>query len=173
MAFDVEPTLLRNAAAGDRAAFQAMAEGLTDEISNLSWRMTFNRADAEDLAQEFFMMLYRNLRRYDDKLPFAPWARRVFTNLALNFRRRLRPQRALPEQAADPKAEPPGDETEIVEAALKTLPQEYRLVVAYKYYQDLQVEEIARLLHVPEGTVKTWLFRAREALRAKLEKAFA
>lgn len=173
MAFQIDRALIRKAASGDREAFRSLAEALKDEVYNLSWRMTFSREDAEDLSQEVFITLFRNLGRYDSELPFAPWFRRVFTNVALNYRRRLRPVKMLPEDAADPRPTDPGnDDAEIVEAALKTLPNEYRLVVTFKYFQGLEVDEIARTLKVPEGTVKTWLFRAREALKQKLEKIF-
>ena len=174
MAFDVDRALVLKAASGDREAFRQLAEQLKDEVFNLSWRMTFNREDAEDLSQETFITLFRNFHRYDTSLPFAPWFRRVFTNVALNYRRRLKPSRMLPEDAPDPKeTEPANDDAQIVEAALKTLPNEYRLVVTFKYYQELGVDEIARLMKVPVGTVKVWLFRAREALKQKLERIFA
>jgi RNA polymerase sigma-70 factor (ECF subfamily) len=135
--------------------------------------MTFNREDAEDLSQEVLVTLYRNLPRYDSERPFSPWFRRVFTNVALNYRRKLRPVKMLPDDAADPRPQDPAnDDAEIVEAALKELPPEYRLVVTFKYFQGLEVDEIASTMKVPEGTVKTWLFRARDALKAKLEKVF-
>jgi RNA polymerase sigma-70 factor (ECF subfamily) len=173
MAFDVDRALLLKAAAGDPEAFRCVAETLKDELFNLAWRMTYSRQDAEDLSQEAFITLFRNLHRYDANLPFAPWFRRVFTNVALNYRRRLRPVKTLPEDAADPRPAPgPSDDAEIVEGALKTLPPEYRLVVTFKYFQGLEVEEIARTMKVPEGTVKTWLFRARDLLKQKLERIF-
>ncbi len=173
MGFDVDLALVRRAASGDREAFRGVAESLKDEVYNLAYRMTFNREDAEDLAQEVLITLYRNFHRYDTELPFSPWFRRVLTNVALNYKRKLRPSKMLPDDAADPRGSHPGnDDAEIVEAALKTLPNEYRLVVTFKYFQGLEVDEIARTLKVPEGTVKTWLFRAREALKQKLEKVF-
>lgn len=169
----MDAALVRRAAGGDQEAFRSLAQSLQDEVYNLAYRMVFNREDAEDLSQEVFITLFRNLHRYDAELPFAPWFRRVFTNVALNYRRRLRPSRMLPEDTVDPRGAAMGnDDAEIVEAALKTLPNEYRLVVTFKYFQGLEVDEIAETMKVPEGTVKTWLFRAREALKEKLERIF-
>lgn len=173
MAFEVDRALVRQAASGDPDAFRRLAESLQGEVYNLAWRMTFNREDAEDLSQEVLVTLFRNLPRYDPERPFAPWFRRVFTNVALNYRRKLRPVKMLPDDAADPKPnDPVNDDAEIVETAMKDLPAEYRLVVSFKYFQGLEVDEIARSMKVPVGTVKTWLFRAREVLKQKLEKIF-
>jgi RNA polymerase sigma-70 factor (ECF subfamily) len=120
------------------------------------------------------MTLYRNLRRYDPERPFAPWFRRVIMNTSINYRKRRKPQRTLPETLPAPEERDAlsSDEVEMVEASLKTLPAEYRLVVSMHYYQGLEVSDIARSMDVPVGTIKTWLFRARQELRSRLGKRF-
>lgn len=144
-----------------------VVDALKTQVTTVAYRMTGNRADADDLAQEIFVTLYRNFSKYDDSLPFAPWFRRLMTNAAINYRKKHfshRPQPLVEQGAEDPE---PRD-VEPIEKALASLPEEYRTAVTLKYYQGLEVDEIAEAMKVPVGTVKTWLFRAREALREKL-----
>lgn len=170
MGFDVAPQTVFAARAGDRQAFRCLVEALSKEVYNMAYRVTFNAADANDLSQEVFVTLYRHLVRYDPSRPFAPWFRRVVTNTAINFRKRRRPETPLPEAVADPHEFRglEAGEVEALEGALKRLPAEYRLAVGYHYYQGLELTEIADAMCVPVGTVKTWLFRARQELRAIL-----
>jgi RNA polymerase sigma-70 factor (ECF subfamily) len=175
MGFDVDPGTLAAARKGDRAAFGVLVEALSRDVYNMAYRVTFNAADAQDLSQEVFVTLYRHLGRYDPERPFAPWFRRVVANTAVNYRARRRPQRSLPETlpTRDPHPEALGpDDVERIEAALKRLPPEYRLVVGFRYRQGLEVGDIAAAMGVPVGTVKTWLFRAREELRSSLSNRF-
>lgn len=144
-----------------------LVDALKTQVATVAYRMTGNRADADDLAQEIFVTLYRNFSRYDDALPFAPWFRRLMTNVAINYRRKHlahRPQPLVERGVEDPE---PRD-AEPIEKALASLPEEYRTAITLKYYQGLEVGEIAEAMKVPVGTVKTWLFRARETLRDKL-----
>jgi len=175
MGFEADPGTLAAARGGDRQAFRALIDSLAKEVYNMAYRVTFNEADANDLSQEVFVTLFRNLGRYDPERPFAPWFRRVVTNTAINYRKRQRPQRVLPDSLASDEPAVEGltpDEVQHLENALKQLPAEYRLVVGYYYYQGLELVDIAAAMQVPVGTVKTWLFRAREALKERLEKRF-
>ena len=175
MGFEADPGTLAAARGGDRQAFRALVESLTKEVYNMAYRVTYNEADASDLSQEIFVTLYRNLGRYDPERPFAPWFRRVVTNTAINYRKRQRPHRALPDTLASDEPTVEGlsaEEMRVLEDALKQLPAEYRLAVGYYYYQGLEVVDIAAAMQVPVGTVKTWPFRAREALKERLGDRF-
>jgi len=176
-------TVLR-AASGDGAAFRLLVEGWRGRVYGFCWRMTGNRATAEDLAQEVFLHLFQVLRRWDPDRPFAPWMRRVMTNVVLNrLRGRRLPVTSLdlrPDGAPlppDPRAEDPLASADRREAlahlrvAMAGLPPTLRTVVALRYTEDLSVAEIADALELPENTVKTRLFRAREALRIVLTPA--
>lgn len=168
MAVEPDKELLRKAAAGDANAFRSLAESVQADVYNRAWRMTWNHEDALDLSQEILVKLHRNLRRYDLQRPFAPWFRKMCANTAMNYLRGRRPVRALPMEEAEPTAEDLSEDAELVAAAIRQLPEEYRMVVTMKYYDEMDVSEIASAMEVPEGTVKIWLFRAREILRKKL-----
>lgn len=170
----IDPGVLRAARDGDPEAFRTLVERLSAVVYNMAYRVTFNAAEAHDLSQEILLRLYRNLNKYDPERPFLPWFRRVMVNTALNYRRSRRPVHALPETRA---AEPPfeglsSEEVRLIRNALRKLPTEYRLVIHFHYYESLELRDIARLLRTPVGTVKTWLFRARAALRDRLAARF-
>jgi RNA polymerase sigma-70 factor (ECF subfamily) len=159
--------ILLRARSGDRSAFRAVVEACQKLAYNIAWRIVWNAADAEDAAQEVFLRLYRNFDRYDPEQPFLPWFRRLATNCVLNWREKRRPASELPEIAVRDSA--PADPSALLRKAIQELPQEYQACVTLKYLEDLGIAEIAQTLQVPSGTVKTWLFRAREALLQKLK----
>lgn len=159
-------TLLR-ARLGDREAFRTVVEATQKLAYNIAYRLTWNAADAEDAAQEIFLRLFRNFEQYDPAQPFLPWFRRLAVNCAINWKGRRRPSLPLPEVSVRDPA--PADPSARLQAALRELPPEYQACVTLKYLEDLSVQEIAQTLDVPPGTVKTWLFRAREILVEKLK----
>lgn len=178
-----EPEVVARAAAGDGPAFRALVEAWKGRVMAFCWRMARDGAAAEDLSQEVFLHLYQVLRRYDPSRPFAPWMRRVMTNVVLN-RLRGRPERTLPLDSedggprtpADPRSPDPAasaeraEEAALLRARLADLPDGWRAVVALRYSEGLSVAEIAAALDLPENTVKTRLFRARAALREAMER---
>ncbi|MHC4606884.1 MAG: RNA polymerase sigma factor [Planctomycetota bacterium] len=167
---EVPREALLSARRGDRAAFRTVAEVLARYTYNVAYRMTYGAADAEDLTQDIFLRLYQNLDKYDATLPFGPWYRALATRTALNWRRSRR-SRPVPienvEVAVHPEAT--GDLPEHLRNAVRDLPEDYRMVVTLRYLEDLGVDEIARAMGKPSGTIKTWLFRARDMLKDKLK----
>jgi RNA polymerase sigma-70 factor, ECF subfamily len=168
MTSDIPRDTLLRARLGDREAFRSVLEAVQKLADNIAWRLTWNASDAEDATQEVFLRLFRNFPQYDPAQPFLPWFRRLSTNCVLNWKEKRRPTSELPEQIAVHDAAPP-DSSERLHQAIRELPQEYQACVTLKYLEDLGVGEIARTLDVPVGTVKTWLFRAREQLVQKLK----
>ena len=178
------PEVVARATAGDGPAFRALVDAWRGRVAAFCWRMAGDGASAEDLAQEVFLHVYQVLRRYDPARPFAPWMRRVMTNVVLN-RLRSRPARprsldaaeeagALPSDARSPDpvlAATRAEEAAMLRAAVSRLPEGWRAVLALRYAEGLSVAEVADALDLPENTVKTRLFRAREALRAALAVA--
>jgi RNA polymerase sigma-70 factor, ECF subfamily len=159
-------TLLR-ARSGDREAFRLVVEAAQRLAYNVAYRITWNAADAEDATQEIFLRLFRNFAQYDPAQPFLPWFRRLATNCALNWKEKRRPTVELTDVAVRDAG--PKDGSERLRRAILELPPEYQSCVTLKYLEDLGVSEIAESLQVPAGTVKTWLFRAREMLVQKLK----
>jgi RNA polymerase sigma-70 factor (ECF subfamily) len=167
MAPDIPRETLLRARLGDREAFRAVLEATQKLAYNIAYRVTYNASDAEDAAQEIYLRLYRNFSRYDPEQPFLPWFRRLATNCVLNWKEKQRPASELPEVAVRDAG--PADPNARLHQAIKQLPTEYQACVTLKYLEDLSIREIAETLQVPEGTVKTWLFRAREILVQKLK----
>jgi RNA polymerase sigma-70 factor (ECF subfamily) len=168
---EIPPDLVRRARAGDSAAFRRLVDALAGLTYNIAWRMTGHAADAEDMSQEVFLRLHRHFARYDPSLPFLPWFRRLTTNACLNWCRTHqshRPAALGEDDPAAPEAAASSEPSDALRKAIETLPPEQRLVLARFYFEELGVTDIAAAMEVPTGTVKTWLFRARESLRARL-----
>jgi RNA polymerase sigma-70 factor (ECF subfamily) len=148
--------------AGDRD-FAAFYEASYERLVVQLFAVTANLQDAQDVVQEAFaraFVRWQRLRAYD--LP-AAWVRRVAFHLALQGLRRARRTLSLPGQPPRLAA----DQLELVDA-LGRLPLRYRQVLALHYLADLPVEEIARDLTLPVGTIKSRLARARQHLAAQL-----
>lgn len=177
--------LMQKAKKGDQAAFAELVDKYRDKIYAYLYRMVGNREDALDLAQETFLRIYSNLRNFKLGQPFKPWLYRIATNLAIDLLRKRRPKVALdaPLFADEPLRlelvdEGPGPEEQQEQAELAAylaqkvaeLPANYRSVILLRHGHDLSYQEISEILRVPVSTVKTRLFRAREALRLKLSE---
>ena len=167
----------------DDAAFAVLVTRYHRRVYGITYRMLGNVAEAEDLCQEIFLRLYQQLPRYDQGMPFTPWLRRLACNQVLNHLKK-RSLKITPleikignEQQPRPIAAGQKDPEQALMAkyqdkqlqqALLELPENYRLAFTLKYVEDLTAEEIGELLNIPRNTIKTWLVRAREALRGKL-----
>ena len=130
-----------------------------------------DRQEAQDVVQEAFcraLSRWRTVSRYDD--PVA-WVRRVAWNLALSKWRRTRTALTFlrKQRPAETHVDGPSPERVALLAALATLPAQQRRAVVLHYLADLSVAEVASREGVPDGTVKSWLHRARTALAAQLD----
>lgn len=169
---EIPPEIVRRARAGDASAFRRLVDALSGLTFNIAWRMTAHRADAEDMSQEVFLRLHRHFARYDPALPFLPWFRKLTTNACLNWCRTHQARRpsSLGEiDPAAPETAPPPESSDVLRLAVEALPADQRLVLARFYYEGLGVADIAESMDVPVGTIKTWLFRARETLKGRLQ----
>ena len=170
-----EDMLVRRAAGGETPAFAELLRRHQGKVRGLLLRLCCDRTLADDLAQEVFLRAYRGLWGFEGRSSFGTWLYRISYNAYLNHSTRVRKWSSLPtaydaETAApdDALSPPRADLRRDLEAAVATLPQRYRGVVVLYYLQDLSYPEIAEILDVPLGTVKTHLHRAKRLLRAKL-----
>lgn len=174
--------VLEKARDGDPGAFDSLVGTYYRLVFNFAWRMTFNRDDAAEIVQEVFLRLFRNFQKFNPEGRFGPWFMRLAVNVCIN-ERRSRMRKAIPslsgeEDACGPDTNLPQagesldrtESREIVLRAVEDLKPSYRAIVMLRYLKDLSYDEIAAILGLPEGTVKNRLFRAREVLRAKLER---
>jgi RNA polymerase sigma-70 factor (ECF subfamily) len=151
-------------------------------ILNIAFQFTGRREDAEDLAQEIFLRVYRSLRQFDLNTSFLPWLVRVTRNLCIDeYRSRFREKASLvgeepdPERTADPGPGPQRrlEEREIekrVRGGLEKLPEELRTALILRDLQGLSYTEIGEALELPEGTVKSRIHRGRMELSQILSR---
>jgi RNA polymerase sigma-70 factor (ECF subfamily) len=183
-----DPELVRAALGGSELAFRALVERYQRGVLSLVGRIVGNREDAEDVAQESFVKAFTRLDTFDPAYKFSNWLFKIAHNTALDALRRRGagpvavelhrdaddedPVAAL----ADPRAPAPDEAAaraefrRDVEAALGRLRPEYRAVIALRHLEGRAYEDIAEILGLPLGTVKTFLFRARRELAQLLEQ---
>jgi len=177
---------------GETQAYGELVRRYQDRIFNTCWRICGHIEDARDLTQDAFLKAFEGLGKFRGESGFYTWVFRVAVNLALTHRRRGRTRRVFSlDQSVDPTGESvdpiapaapresPGDdptsaptEAEVHSAlghALQELDDEQRAVVVLRDMEGFNYEQIAAILQVPTGTVKSRLFRARMALRSAIE----
>jgi RNA polymerase sigma-70 factor (ECF subfamily) len=158
--------LARAARGGDLDAFEALVRRYQRRVYALAYQHLHDPDEAQDLAQEVFVRLFRNLERYDPDRPFEPWFWRLAANVAATYRRQ-RPASAV--ELPDIAAPAGGSEDALPLArALADLSDDLRLPVLLHYYLDLPLEEIAGAMGLSLSAVKSRLHRARALLRRLL-----
>ncbi len=177
---DPDGELVARWRAGDRTAFESLVRRHEARVFRLLVRMLGSREEAEDVAQETFLNLHRSGHRFRGESRFSTFVYRVAANAALNRRRSLgrhqaregalaREAHALPERPADPEAAAVSGELRAeLELALRELAPALRLPVLLCDVEGLGYPEIARILELPEGTVKSRIHRGRRWLRERL-----
>jgi len=166
------PDLLTQAKAGDQAALAALIRRHQNMVFSMALHMLRSRPAAEDLAQEVFLKLYRNLHRLESEAHVVSWLRRVASNQCINeIRRRNHRQEfgtdTLPETGQAPQLREVFV-AERLEALVAGLPERARMVVVLRYQEEMAVPEIADVLSMPVNTVKSHLRRSIVALRERL-----
>jgi RNA polymerase sigma-70 factor (ECF subfamily) len=157
---------------GDHAAFEALVERYQRPFFTFAVRVLGNRDEASDAVQAAFVKVYENLGTFDRSHRFFSWAYRILVNECLNVRRGQRLSEPID---ADLVAKgSPHDDVERMErrrqvqAAILQLPIEYRDVIVLHYFNGLAYEDISETLGVPQKTVKSRLYTARQRLAAAL-----
>ncbi len=164
---------------GDLQALEALYQCYKDQVYRVALAITRDEKLAEDVLQECFLRLYRTARMLDPQRPLAPWLYRMTVNLTydnLDRERHAITMGDLSDWFAALTGSRPGPEANVEQAEqvrwvrefVRTLPHSQRVVVVLFYMENLSVEAIARILNLPEGTVKSRLYTARQALRQAL-----
>lgn len=174
-----DSVLVADALAGRSEAFGTLVERYDRAVYHLAFRTLRDRDEAADAAQEAFFKAYRSLRTFKPEAKFSTWIFSIAYHACCDrlSRRKRFSNEELPERA-DPSAGPEheaiaGDEARRLRAAIDALPEKYRTVITLYHLQGKQYEEIASVLQLPLGTVKTHLFRAKEQLRKLLTEPTA
>ncbi len=188
-----ERLLLRRLRERDEKAFQELVEKHQNQVFNLLFRMIGNRAEAEDLAQEVFITVFKSIDQFRGDSKFSTWLYRVAVNHCKNrikyLSRRHDRDRTELDEAAERQSVAQGgapigaghiegpdrvlegvERDTMVQRAIADLEEEHRVVVVLRDIEELSYEEICEITGLPEGTVKSRLHRARLALKEKLAK---
>jgi RNA polymerase sigma-70 factor (ECF subfamily) len=177
--------LISRAASGDTAAFQALVERHRSMVYRVAYQFAGNHYDAEDIAQEVFIKVYRSLDKFRQDAQLSSWLYRIVMNACIDHRRRQVPAGSAPfgEEAEyklhNTATETPGPEDhayagelgQVLESEISRLPQGQRIVFIMRHHQGLKLGEIADALGLAEGTVKRQLHAAVHRLRSTLTRA--
>jgi RNA polymerase sigma-70 factor (ECF subfamily) len=185
---ELERSLLRRLRDRDERAFRELIEGHRDRVYNITFRMLGNRAEAEDVAQEVFITVFKTIDTFREESKFSTWLYRVTVNHCKNrikylARRHDRDRDELdessnghngaigsPPPAAPDRALEGAQMEKLLQEAIGNLDDDHRVVVVLRDVEDLSIEEICEITGLPDGTVKSRLHRARLALRKKLQR---
>jgi RNA polymerase sigma-70 factor (ECF subfamily) len=178
-----EGEYIKRAKRGDKEAFALLINAHKAFVYHLALGILKDRQEAEDLTQEVFIRVYENLRFFRGQSRFSVWLGKVAYNMSLN---RLKALKRLPlaieeenlmtagliiDTSNSPLAQIEEKERrEILKEAFSRLPEIYQLPIMLRYMQGFSVREVADILNLPQGTVKTRLARARNILRRKLSR---
>ena len=165
---------------GDEGAYDYLVSKYLRRVVSVAWNIVHNTHDAEDLAQEAFVRAYRNLGRFRDGEPFGPWIYRIVTNLALDVvkhRARFRHEEITEQEPAARRdqADLPAETNELalrIDAALESLPEMQRVVARLSLVEGFDHAEIAGMMGLSEGTVRSHLSLARRKLRKELDDLY-
>lgn len=172
-----DSVLISKAIAGDEDACEQLLSSYRATLMTLAQRLLRNREDAADAVQETLLKALRALPDFDAERPLGPWLCRICTNCCVDVARsRTRKPSALDGSEANIADEAIDVESSVgdavlrgeIVAALERMPVRYRRILFMRHFQHKDVNQIAAELHKPEGTVKSWLFRARALLRKEM-----
>lgn len=163
---------------GDLRAFDRLVIRYQKPVFNAALRMLRNPEDARDVAQTVFLKVFEHLGQYDPNLRFYSWIYRIALNESINVLGRSRHCEAI---SGDEVDQTPGVERQVeseqmslaIEQALLRIPPEHRAVIVLRHFQHLSYEDISDILEIPEKTVKSRLYSARQQLRELLLEAGA
>ncbi len=176
---------------GDNEAFAELVEKYSHQVFALSIRILNDYEEAEDLTQEVFLKVYKNIGRFKGNSKFSTWLYQITYNAALNRLSYLKKRKHydatsinetsvrreeedygidIPDDKRTSEETVIGRETyNVIMQAINELPEEFRIVILLRDVEEKSYQEIAAILKVPEGTVKSRIHRAREILKKKLE----
>lgn len=163
--------LVRACLSGDQKAFETLVRKYEKPIYNLALRMLKDRDDAADVAQTVFVKAYQKLDSFDESHEFFSWVYRIAINESINFKKRTK---RLDEYESGVSAALQANQEQAHGAevlrdemidAIERLTMDYQMVIVLRHFHDFSYEEMAEVLSVPEKTVKSRLFTARQQLK--------
>jgi RNA polymerase sigma-70 factor (ECF subfamily) len=158
---------------GDRQALEALVGTYQKPVFNVAYRILGNPDDAADVTQAAFLKAFENLDGFDPNYKFFSWIYRIAVNESINQLKRIRKQQPLDE--SEPAGGPgPDDEVEAgnlsreLQDGLMALNEDYRTVIVLRHFSDCSYRQISEILQIPEKTVKSRLYSARQLMKEQL-----
>lgn len=154
-------------------AFELIVHNYSQALVGFAFRYGFNQEEAEDIAQETLVRVFKNIARYEPRASLASWLFRIETNLCLDRKRyqKRHPGVSLEELTAIPQQGPVEGASLLgraIQEALNSLPERQRAAILLTRYEGMSYSEAARSLDVSEGALKQLIFRGRSILQEKL-----
>lgn len=178
--------------AGDMRAFQALVEDYQRLVCHVVFRMVHNEEDREEICQDVFVKVYQNLSKFEQKSKLSTWIGRIAYNTCINYLKKKKVplyEDLAPAESGESGSGPnkesyldrvPGgaklaDETvsdkemyKFLHEEIAQLPVQYRAILTLYHMDDLSYQEIGEIMSLPDGTVKSYLFRARKLLKERI-----
>ena len=166
--------LIERCRKGDRAALDELVRAYEKPVFNAAYRILGNPDDAADATQTVFLKALENLDRYDPKYKFFSWIYRIAVNESINMGKRTSRQTPLddyePASNESPVREAEADDlSREIQMGLMKLNENYRTVVVLRHFTDCSYREISEILEIPEKTVKSRLYSARQLMKDQLD----
>jgi len=171
---DRDAALVNDCKRGDRRAMSQLVSQYQQPVFNAAYRILGNLDDAADVSQTVFLKVFEHITDYDQKFKFFSWVYRIAINESLNQVKKRRTQESLQDGQASPWQGPAEalDSKRLrerVQDALMLLGDDYRTVVVLKHISGCSYQQISEILQLPEKTVKSRLYSARQLLKKALE----
>lgn len=178
MSEELSPALVVRLMAHDRDAFGQLVKCYERPMFNVAYRMLGNRTEAADATQDVFLKVFEHLDGYNTKYRLFSWIYRIAVNESIDRLERHKRTDAVPARVEDLSLASVEREPEdlvrnsqmhdVIQAALMELQHDYRAVIVLRHFSECSYGQMAEILHIPEKTVKSRLYSARQALREKL-----
>ena len=183
---ETDSILINQAKSGDDQAYDKLLNKYRNSVYNLVYRMVRDIQEAEDLTQEAFIKAFNSLAQFNEEYAFSTWLYKIATNNCIDFFRKRKLQTLsldkpiqykdseIHHEIPDPELNPEKnilatERSSLIREAIETLPEKYYTAIILRHTEEKSYEEIAEILHLPIGTVKARIFRAREMLNKALK----
>ena len=163
--------LVKLAQQGDNEAFYKLISDDSEKLYNIAYCYFKNQMDSLEAVQEITCRSYVKLKKLKDPKFFSTWLTKILINYCIDEQKRKRKHVQIEEiNSAFVSLSEENIDTILLETAINELEPKYKKIIILKYFQDMTIEEISRVLKCPEGTVKTWTHRALTQLRVLVNK---
>lgn len=180
-----QKSLVTQILAGDHQAFKEFVESYQRLVGHIVMRLIMNPSDHADILQDIFLKIYRHLGNFHYESKISTWVAKIAYNTCLNFLARKKVKsftdqdldtdalENLPDTTMQPEIHFEQNEfRQRLQAEIQKLPIQYRAIITLFHLEEMSYREIGTVLQMPEGTVKSYLFRGRKILKERLKTYF-